>query len=51
MYVFGKYISSDVWNNNEIKKEYIEEYVLTELEARIFSNKEIPILLKALMKS
>lgn len=43
-----KRTSSNVCNNKEIRKEYIEEYVLTELEARIFNDKAIPILVEGI---
>lgn len=40
--------SSKVCSNKEIRKEYIEEYVLTELEARIFNDKAIPMLVEGI---
>ncbi|WP_455794279.1 zinc ribbon domain-containing protein [Clostridium butyricum] len=43
-----KRTSSNVCNNKEIRKEYIEEYVLTELEARIFNDKSIPLLVEGI---
>ncbi|WP_243277776.1 zinc ribbon domain-containing protein [Clostridium yunnanense] len=44
----GKRTSSNVCDNKEIRKDYIEEYVLTELEARIFNYKAIPILVEGI---
>ena len=35
-------------DNKEIRKEYIEEYVLTELETRIFNDKAIPLLVEGI---
>lgn len=43
-----KRTSSNVCSNKEIRKEYIEEYVLTELEARIFNDKAIPMLVEGI---
>ncbi|WP_243431706.1 recombinase family protein [Clostridium botulinum] len=43
-----KNTSSNVCNNKEIRKDYIEEYVLTELEARIFNDKSIPLLVEGI---
>ena len=43
-----KRTSSNVCSNKEIRKEYIEEYVLTELEARIFNDKSIPLLVEGI---
>ena len=43
-----KRTSSNVCNNKEIRKEYIEEYVLTELESRIFNDKAIPVLVEGI---
>lgn len=43
-----KRTSSNVFNNKEIRKEYIEEYVLTELESRIFNDKAIPLLVEGI---
>ncbi|WP_027400085.1 recombinase family protein [Anaerovorax odorimutans] len=40
--------STTVCNNKEIRKEYIEEYVLTELEKKIFSEEAMPILVQGL---
>lgn len=50
LYRYGcrKRTSSNVYNNKEIRKEYIEEYVLTELEARIFNDKAISILVESI---
>lgn len=44
----GKHTSSSICSNKEIRKEYIEEYVLIELEARIFNDKDIPILVEGI---
>lgn len=43
-----KRTSSNVCSNKEIRKEYIEEYVLTELETRIFNDKAIPLLVEGI---
>lgn len=43
--------SSKVCDNKEIRKEYIEEYVLSELERKIFNDKAITYLVKEVNKN
>lgn len=42
--------SSSVCDNKEISKDYIEEYVLTELERHIFNDKSIPVIAEKVNK-
>lgn len=43
--------SSKVCDNKEIRKEYVEEYVLSELERKIFNDKAITILTEGINKN
>lgn len=43
--------SSKVCDNKEIRKEYIEEYVLSELERKIFNDKAISYLVEGINKN
>lgn len=45
---YRKITSSKVCDNKEIRKEYIEEYVLSELERKIFSDEAISYLVKGI---
>lgn len=48
---YRRLTSSKVCDNKEIRKEYIEEYVLSELERRIFNDKAIPHLVEGINKN
>lgn len=45
---YRRITSSKVCNNKEIRKEYIEEYVLSELERKIFNDKSIQYLVEGI---
>lgn len=48
---YRRLTSSKVCDNKEIRKEYIEEYVLSELERTIFNDKAIPDLVEGINKN
>ena len=48
---YRRLTSSKVCDNKEIRKEYIEEYVLSELERKIFNDKAIPHLVEGINKN
>ncbi|NAS19407.1 recombinase family protein [Clostridium butyricum] len=48
---FRKKTSSKVCDNKEIRKEYIEEYVLSELERKIFNDKAITYIADGINKN
>lgn len=48
---FRKKTSSKVCDNKEIRKEYIEEYVLSELERKIFNDKAITYIAEGINKN
>lgn len=48
---YRKITSSKVCDNKEIRKEYIEEYVLSELERKIFSDEAIVYLVEGINKN
>lgn len=48
---YRKKTSPTICNNKEIRKEYIEEYVLSELERKIFNDKSIAYLVEGINKN
>ena len=48
---FRQKTSSKVCDNKEIRKEYIEEYVLSELERKIFNNRAIIYIAEGINKN
>lgn len=48
---YRRVTSSKVCDNKEIRKEYIEEYVLSELERKIFNYRAIPHLVEGINKN
>lgn len=48
---YRRLTSSKVCDNKEIRKEYIEKYVLSELERKIFNDKAIPHLVEGINKN
>lgn len=48
---FRKKTSQDLCNNKEIRKEYIEEYVLSELENKVFNDQAISYIAEEINKN